>query len=180
MKAKSDHAPQGREDAKGRTRRTVGPLEVMVSAASMVVDQKLATTQVAAQLKIPSTTVADWVKRYRAGGRAAFEVRRRPSGYTQAGRGRLPRTEAPPVGNRGALAKADARRDAVLAVKREQPQAGSRRIRDVVRRFFGIGASETTVRRVLKAQASAEKRGPPRPKPKARERRFERAEPNQL
>jgi len=88
------------------------------------------------------------------------------------------------VGQRAASVKADPRRAAVVAAKRAQPQAGSRRIRDVVRRFFGIGASETTVRRVLAAEGLAPKREAPKPKAKAKTKAqpkgFERAEPNQL
>jgi transposase InsO family protein len=78
------------------------------------------------------------------------------------------------------LAKIDARRAAVVAAKGAQPQAGSRRIRDVVRRFFGLGTSETTVRRVLAAEGLAAKRALPKAKPKPKVVRFERAEPNQL
>src|SRR5438105_1417998 len=156
----------------------------MVAAASMVVDQRLVPKRVAEGLRIPYTTLASWVQKYRAGGRTALEQAprrggKRTSGYPQAARVRPLRTEARgPVGNREA--KPDARREAVLAVKREQPQAGSRRIRDVVRRFFGIGTSDTTVRRLLKSEGLAQPRTLPRPKPKPRDRSFERAEPNQL
>jgi transposase InsO family protein len=83
------------------------------------------------------------------------------------------------VGNREAR-KPDARREAVIEAKRQHPDAGSRRIRDVVKRFFGIGTSDTTVRRVLKSEGLAQPRAAVKPKPKARQRRFERAEPNQL
>lgn len=70
---------------------------------------------------------------------------------------------------------------AIREVKASDPHAGSRRIRDVLKRYLGLGVSETTVRRVLQAQAQAgaartTARAKPRPKPK----RFEHAEPNQL
>jgi transposase len=99
----------------------------MVSAASMVVDQGVATAQVSGKLGIPYTTVLDWVRRYREGGRDALEAMR--------GRARVSATKV----------KADPRHTAVIAAKKANPNAGSRRIRDVVRRFFGLGASETTV-----------------------------------
>lgn len=73
----------------------------------------------------------------------------------------------------------DPRREAVIALKKAHPSYGSRRIRDVLKRFEAIGISETEVRRtlheagLLEAQAPVEKREHP-------VRRFERAEPNQL
>src|SRR5438270_518670 len=156
----------------------------MESAASMVVEQRLAANRVAAELKIPYTTLAEWVKKYRAGGRAALEARpggKRTSGYPQDARGRFSRTEArSTVDNRAGAAKRDPRREAVIAAKQAEPQAGSRRIRDVVKRFFGIGTSETTVRRVLQEQGLVEKRQVPKAKPRPKAKRFERAEPNQL
>ena len=172
------------EDMAGRKPHAAYARDVMVATASMIVDRGVAASRLAQELGIPYTTLTAWAKKYRNGGRAALEQLpgrggKPASGYPQAARVRPLRTEARgPVGNRGA--KPDARREAVLAVKREQPQAGSRRIRDVVRRFFGIGTSDTTVRRLLKSEGLAQARTPPRPKPKPRDRSFERAEPNQL
>lgn len=45
----------------------------MVSAASMVVHEQLSAKRVADELRIPYTTVSEWAKKYRAGGRAALE-----------------------------------------------------------------------------------------------------------
>ena len=173
------------EDGASRKRGSAWPVDVMFAAASMVVDQRLVPARVAKQLGIPYTTLLSWVQKYRAGGRAALEQLPGRGGRAgerlSTGRARAPITHrsARPVGNRD-LPKPDARREAVLAVKREQPHAGSRRIRDVVRRFFGIGTSDTTVRRLLKSEGLAQPRTPPKPKPKPRDRSFERAEPNQL
>jgi transposase-like protein len=61
------------QDGKGRKPRSAWPRDVMVAAAAMVVDQGVAASQVSAELKIPYTTVAEWAKKYRAGGRAALE-----------------------------------------------------------------------------------------------------------
>jgi transposase InsO family protein len=163
VQQKAEQAPQGRKDAEGRKRHAAWPLDVMVAASSAVVDRGLVLKRVSEELGIPYTTLTEWVKKYRAGGRAALQAR--PA--------RGPERVKDPV-------KVDARRDAVLAAKRDQPQAGSRRVRDVVRRFFGIGTSETTVRRVLQQEGLSEKCAPPKAKPRAKERRFERAEPNQL
>jgi hypothetical protein len=48
----------------------------------------------------------------------------------------------------------DERAKAILATRKAEPRAGSRRIRDVMRRLLGIGASQTTVRRVLRAEGA--------------------------
>src|SRR5438132_798498 len=120
-------------------------MDVMVTAASMVVDQQLSAKLVSEKLKIPYTTVSDWAKKYRSGGARALEPKQRAD--------RKARVRVKP----------DARRRAVMAVRQAQPFAGSRRIRDVVKRFFGIGASQTTVRRVLKEEGLGE--APQAPKP---------------
>jgi transposase InsO family protein len=135
----------------------------MRTATAMIVDQGVNANRVSRELKIPYTTLLDWAKKYREGGAEALRPRKPPA--------------SPPRS-----AKPDPRREAVIAVKQEQPQAGSRRIRDVVKRFFGIGTSETTVRRVLKEEGLGSRREAPKakPRPKALPKRFERAEPNQL
>jgi len=143
--------------------RTKWPADVMKTAAAMVVEQHLTALQVARELKIPYTTVSDWARRYREDG--TFEARPRRSAAVR----RSP-----------LVSKIDPRRQAVIDVKHAQPHAGARRIRDVVKRFFGLGTSETTVRRVLKDEGLAQKREPGKPKAQPKVKRFERAEPNQL
>jgi transposase InsO family protein len=126
------------------------------------VDEGQSAHALAKQLGVPYTTAVGWVKRYRSGGAAALHEAR-------------PRAASPRE------RRADPRHAAILATKAAQPTAGSRRIRDVVKRFFGLGVSATTVRRVLAKSDAA-----PVPKPKAKRQRkpkavrFERAEPNQL
>jgi transposase InsO family protein len=70
-------------------------------------------------------------------------------------------------------------RDEVVAAREANPEWGSRRIRDVLARFAGLGVSETTVRRILHDEGLLveQEKVEPRDKPA---RRFERAEPNQL
>jgi transposase len=71
----------------------------------------------------------------------------------------------------------DPRREAVLALKKANPEYGTRRIREVLRRFEAIGISESEVRRMLHEAKLLE----PRPAPTVRQqpkRRFERAAPN--
>lgn len=78
-----------------------------------------------------------------------------------------------------ARAGKDARRNSVVELRQEHPEWGSRRIRDVLARFAGLGVSETEVRRILH-EAGLMPEAPRTPARPARERRFERAEPNQL
>jgi transposase InsO family protein len=64
-------------------------------------------------------------------------------------------------------------------LRREHPEYGTRRIRDVLARFEALGVSETEIRRILHEEGLLGDRpaSAPREHP---ERRFERAEPNQL
>jgi transposase len=135
---------------------------VCLAAARAVVEQGLTASAVSARFGVPYTTLLEWSRKYRAGGEARL---------------------VPASGRRQQPARADAapaRRAAIVAAKRAQPGAGNRRIRDVLRRYFGLGTSATTVRRVLREEGLATPRSKPRAKPQPREHRFERAEPNQL
>jgi transposase InsO family protein len=115
---------------------------------------------------IPVTTLMDWSQRYRKEGADAL-------------RGSSPGRE--PVKRIAAVGKEnEARRQAVVRAKREHPEQGTRRIRDVLARFEGLGVSETTVRKVLHEEGLLEARAEPVAKPRPEEPRFERAEPNQL
>jgi transposase InsO family protein len=165
VNAKTQRGGKDGADTAAGKRNTMWPLDVMKAAVAMIVDQGINAREVSRELNIPYTTVNEWARKYRAGGVQALAPRR------VAAKPDTTRTRKP-----------DARRQAVLAVKQAQPQAGSRRIRDVLKRFFGLGASETTVRRVLHEEGLAPKREAARRKPGARPSpvRFERAEPNQL
>jgi len=128
-----------------------------------VIERGQATYAVARQLKVPYTTAVQWVTSYKERGEAAF----------------LAQPTAPRVRKPKSFA-AEARSTAILATQRAQPQAGSRRIRDVMRRFLGIGTSETTVRRVLREAGVKAQKPPRRVRREEAVRHFERAQPNQL
>lgn len=70
-------------------------------------------------------------------------------------------------------------RDEVVAARAANPDWGTRRIRDVLARFEGLGVSETTVRRILHEEGLLTEKPEIEPREKPA-RRFERAEPNQL
>jgi transposase InsO family protein len=103
------------------------------------------------------TTVKNWYLEYKANGVKGLDAKPGPK----------PKTPS-------------AVQEAVVEKKREYPEAGTRRIRDLLARFEAIGVSETQVRKVLHeaglmpaAPASREREEKP-------PRRFERARPNQM
>ena len=148
-------------DSAGRAARQPWSPEVRQRVVRAVVEQGLPVQRVARAVGVPDTTASEWVRRYRRGGPAALEPR---------STGPAPRP-----------ARSDPRRDAVLALRREHPEFGVRRLRDVVRRWAALAVSATTVRRWLAAERPRPPRPPrPAPKPRPPARRFERAEPNQL
>ena len=161
MIRKTDTKGPREADTTKRSRGHDWPMDVRLELARAVVKQGLSASEVAKRLGVPYTTAIDWVRHYRARGTAAFETTQRAA------------VKKPTSG-------AAARRAAVLATHAAQPQAGSRRIRDVMKRFLGIGASETTVRRVLGAEHGRSMRTPAKAKRRPKVHRFERAEPNQL
>lgn len=90
---------------------------------------------------------------------------------------RLTPTEAQVAGRK--KGKKRPQHEAVVALKQSNPELGARKIRDILARFEALGVSETTVRRILNEEGLTQKQTPPAPRDKP-ERRFERAEPNQL
>jgi transposase InsO family protein len=127
-------------------------VQELVSGTSMV--------DVSRAFGVPYTTLALWKQVHAKGGYEALFG-------NGGGRKRGPeRTEDP-------------RREAVVALKQAHPEYGTRRIRDVLKRFEAIGISETEVRRLLH-EAGLPETTAPTPRPPPLPRRFERAEPNQL
>jgi transposase InsO family protein len=132
-----------------------------MKVARVVVDERVAASEAALGFGVPYTTVLQWAAWYRRGGdrqpSLPVEARVRVRGAAQA-----------------------AKHAAILATQAAEPQAGSRRIRDVMKRFLGIGTSASTVQRVLAAEGRLQQRAAPKARVKRQPVRFERAEPNQL
>jgi transposase InsO family protein len=146
--------------------RSSWPAEVRLELARAIVDRGVSAAALSQTLGIPLTTVTDWGKRYRR--------------YGEDGVVGVISTRAQSKREADPRRSADARRASVVNAKRQHPEQGVRRIRDVLERFEGLGLSETTVRRILHEEGLIEARPPEVPKPRPEERRFERAEPNQL
>src|SRR6266436_7185906 len=119
-----------------------------------------AVSDVCRALGLAVTTVALWRRAYAQGGYEAL----------------FPKVPGP-VKREGAAS--DPRREAVLALKKANPEYGTRRIRDLLKRFEALPISEAEVRRMLH-EAKLLEAPRPAPRPAPGPRRFERAEPNQL
>lgn len=139
-------------------------METRLRVCEQVVDHSVPATEVSAVFRVPVTTIYQWTRLYRALGREAFMAR-----------DARPATPEPrSVGHAESV-----RRDAVVQKRESNPTWGTRRIRDVLERFEGVGVSETEVRRILHEAGLIEDTAPP-PAREHGPRRFERAEPNQL
>lgn len=112
-------------------------------------------------LGISGYTLYQWKKRFDADGPAGLEDR--PKG-TPRGSSRLP----------------EPTQRAILMLKREHPDWGSDRIRDMLLRSQGYGASSGAIQRVLIGAGYQVEAVATRPHPPKQTRRFERARPNQL
>ncbi len=161
MKTEGETREARNKDIERADRRRAWPAQVREAVVRSVMDKGLSTFAVAHQLGVPYTTAVMWVKAYRERGEEALKVKK-PALH--------PNLKKPP----------DERAKAVLATHDAQPHAGSRRIRDVVRRFLGIGTSETTVRRVLRAEGTSRRQPSDGTEAQAEVQHFERAEPNQM
>src|SRR5882672_7609621 len=143
----------------GAARRKTHSLELKLQVLQQL-KAGAAVSDVCRAFGLAITTVALWRRAYAQGGYEAL----------------FPKVPGP--AKRQAEAE-DPRREAVLALKQANPEYGTRRIRDVLKRFEALPISETEVRRMLhEAKLMEAPAKTPRPEPGPR--RFERAEPNQL
>jgi transposase InsO family protein len=124
-------------------------------------------TDVGTAFGVSQDAVSKYLRLFRHGGVDALKLRLHGAAATAVAKAR-------------AKASRDPRRAQVVEARQEHPEWGTRRIRDVLARFAGLGVSETAVRRILHEEGlipeSPAETGP-REHP---ERRFERAAPNQL
>jgi transposase InsO family protein len=134
-------------------------VELRLRVAREVVEEEAPLAEVARVFGLATTTIAEWVRRYRQGGLDAL----------------VPKPIVPPPREKAP----DPAREAVKAVKVDHPEYGTRRIADVLRRFEALGVAESTVRRILHEEGLLEEREPT-PAREHPERRFERAQPNEL
>ncbi|HQR45952.1 MAG TPA: IS481 family transposase [Thermoanaerobaculia bacterium] len=153
--------PTGKRPGPGQRPGGSGyPLELRLRAVEEIIRQGAPYQDVARAYGVGTTTLSAWVRSYRLQGVEGLKAIRVPAQPDQR-------------------PKADPRHQAVGALRREHPEYGTRRIRDILARFEALGVSETEVRRILHDEGLLESRPATAPREHP-ERRFERAEPNQL
>jgi len=144
---------------KRKVRTLAFPVEFRLRIVKLFLEEGYSARLLVEQFGISTHSVQRWVRAYRVHGEAGLAPR------VPAGRiSRVPeevRTQA-------------------VAVKAEHPEYGARRITDVLKRFFLMRTSPTTVHKTLSARGLVKKRPVKAEKNPAKPRFFERARPNQL
>lgn len=139
------------------------PAEVRLKAVKLHLEEGFSLRLVAQEMGISRDTVHGWAQRYRKFGRAGLEP--------QAGSPRSPGKPKLP-----ALVK-----EKIVEIKQQQPQSGTRRIAQWLRRALFLPASHETVRRTLHQHELLPRTKPKRPKKNPQKPRFfERSTPNQM
>jgi transposase InsO family protein len=135
------------------------PVEFREKIARLHVEDGYPAPLIADQFNISEYSVYRWGKRYREFGRQGLvdPARKKPGS-------KMP----------------EAVRQTIVDLKTQNPSRGARRISDILKRFFMVGASASTVQRTLKEQGLSRPPKKKRQKNPAKPRFFERATPNQL
>ena len=152
-----------REPPRGGSRRSTtirySPDEKL-KAVRLVLEEGFSQGLVSQEIGVCKTSLVAWIDKYRAQGEAGLrEARARPPGQDK-----LP----------GAIT------EKIVALKREHPAYGVKRIAQVLRRLFWLPASAETVRQRLHREGLLPPSRAPRPRNLTRPRFFERATPNQM
>lgn len=151
---------------RGASRRTKCPrysAELKLRAVKLHVEEGFDLKLVAQEVGASDVSIREWIRRYQEYGRAGLEA---PIGKTR----KAAKPKLPP------LVKQE-----IVAVKKQHPAYGVRRIAHWLRRALFLPASPETVRRTLhqhqllpKTKPRRMKKNPPKP------RFFERTTPNQM
>ena len=154
-KEKEETAAGGKKGpGRGPTRSSFG-----CGSSRLFLEEGYSAALLAEQFGISEHSIHRWVRSYRRGGVEGLEPKPRAGG----------KPSVPPEV-----------RQRMVAVKKAHPEYGPRRIADVLKRFFLIPTSQSTVHKTLseKGLVNKAKRKPVKNPPKPRF--FERARPNQL
>jgi transposase InsO family protein len=135
------------------------PVEFRVKVARLFVEDEYPANLIAEQFGISEYSVYRWGKLYRQYGRQGLENQPK----------KQPGSKLPAAVTQS-----------IIDLKKENPSRGARRISDILKRFFMVGASTSTVQRTLKSQGLTRPVKKKRKKNPAKPRFFERATPNQM
>jgi len=154
-KASRSRAPKGRETRRSRPY----PFEFRLKVVQLHLQEGYPVSLLSEQFGISCHSVRRWSAAYRKRGESGLQPKIR-SGAPR----RVP---------------AKVRKKAV-AIKKRHPEYGARRISDILKRFFLMPASASTVQRELDQKGLTEKRARKPVKNAPKPRFFERSRPNQL
>jgi transposase InsO family protein len=155
--ASTSKSPASR--AKRKSRTLAFPVEFRLRIVKLYLEEGYSPKLLVEQFGISTHSIQRWVKAFRLHGAQGLEPKR-------------------PVSRKSRVAE-EVRQQAV-AVKREHPEYGPRRITDVLRRFFLMRTSPATVHKTLSERGLVKKAAVKSEKNPSKPRFFERARPNQL
>jgi len=142
--------------------KSPGPytFEFRLQVVRMYLEEQYPVPLICSETGVGRSTISAWVKKYRSFGEDGL----RPKASVSKRKSRI---------NKAVKSK-------IVDLKKTHPEYGSRRISDILKRFFFIKTSPSTVHKTLseknlvEKKRSKPKRNPPKP------RFFERSTPNQL
>ena len=146
-------------DSSDASRTWAYPVEVRRRIVKLYLEEEYSTSLLSEQFSISRSAIRRWVRLYRQRGVEGLEVKPRAGGNTRV---------TPEV------------RQRMVAVKEAHPEYGPRRIADVLKRFFLIPTSQSTVHKTLSGRGLVDKAKRKPVKNPSQPRFFERSRPNQL
>jgi transposase InsO family protein len=144
---------------KGKPRTQPYPYEFRIKMVRLYLEEGYSTTVLREQFGVSSHSVHRWAKAYRQHGSDGL--------VAKLGTGAKPKMTKEVKGR-------------ILVMKKKHPEYGPRRIADVLKRFFLVPTSPSSVHKALSDEGLTEKRESKPVKNPAKPRFFERSRPNQL
>jgi transposase InsO family protein len=144
---------------KSKRRSRPYPYEFRIKIVRLYLEEEYSSTVLQEQFGVSTHTVMRWVRAYRERGTEALVVKQ-------------------PIGSKPKLSGSV--KHQIVGIKKKHPEYGPRRISDVLKRFFLVPASATSVQKTLSEEGLTNKAKPKRVKNPSKPRFFERSRPNQL
>jgi transposase InsO family protein len=144
---------------KGKPKTRPYPYEFRIKMVRLYLEERYSTTVLREEFGVSSHSVHRWAKAYREHGTEGL--------VTKLGTGSKPKMTKEVKGR-------------ILVMKKKHPEYGPRRIADVLKRFFLVPTSPSSVHKALSDEGLTQKRKSKPVKNPAKPRFFERSRPNQL
>ena len=149
-----------RKEKKKKREMKIYSYKTRVKAVKLYMEEGFSKKLIAEELGMSDRTVDNWVRTYKKLGEEGLKPKRRGKSTTN----KIPE----PV------------KEKIIEIKKDNPEHGSKKISQFLRRIFFLKASPETVRRTLQEENLVEKPKRKRVKNPQKPRFFERATPNQL